>query len=112
MVEAIPDTAVSVATEYADTLSESQSDQSIEEMIESNEHINTAEEAVQELNQDAAEFVSRLSEAAPEQSMDIAGAVVEAMPECASEVIDEISKGDESVDNELMVSLDDRPDIP
>ena len=111
VVEAMPDTAVSVATEYADTLSESQSDRGIEEMIESIDHINTAEEAAQELNQGAVEFVSRLSEAAPEQSLDIAGAVVEAMPECASEVINEISEGDESVDSELMVSLDDRPDV-
>ncbi len=111
MVEAIPDTAISVATEYADTLSESQSDESIEEMIEYIDHINTPEEAVRELNLDAAEFVSRLCEAAPEQSMDIAGAVVEAMPECASEVVNEISKGDESVDNELVVSLDDRPHL-
>ncbi|MEH6649171.1 MAG: MFS transporter [Motiliproteus sp.] len=111
VVEAIPDTAVMVATEYADTLSESQSDKGIEEMIESIDHINTAEQAAQELNQDAADFVSRLSEAAPEQSMDIAGAVIEAMPECASDVINEISEGDESVESELMVSLDDRPDI-
>ncbi len=110
VVEAIPDTAVPVATEYADTLSELQNDESIEAMIDSIDHINTPEEAVRELNQDAAEFVSRLSEAAPEQSLDIAGAVVEAMPECASEVINEISEGDESVDSELMVSLDDRPD--
>ncbi|MFT5323500.1 MAG: MFS family permease [Planctomycetaceae bacterium] len=87
VVEAIPDTAVPVATEYADTLSECLSDESIEEMIESIDHINTPEEAVQELNHDAAEFVLRLSEAVPEQSLDIALAVVAAMPECASEVI-------------------------
>jgi MFS family permease len=110
VVEAIPDTAASVAAEYAGNLSECRSDESIEEMIETIDTINTPQEAVQELNQEAVAFVSRLSEAAPEQSLNIAGAVVEAIPECASEVINALSAGDESVEHELVVSLDDRPD--
>jgi MFS family permease len=110
VVEAIPDTATSVAAEYASNLSECRSDESFEEMIDTIDHISTPQEAAQELNQEAVEFVSRLSDAAPEQSLDIGGSIVKALPECASEVIRALSEGDEPVENELVVNLNDRPD--
>ncbi len=110
VVEAIPDTATRVAEEFADSLSQCHSDDIIEELIETVDTINTTEEAIQELNQEAVEFVSRISEVVPDQSVDVACAVVEAIPEAASDLIDEISEGEESVEQELMVSLDDRPE--
>lgn len=109
VVEAIPDTAEMVATDYAETLSEYRNDEFIEEMIETMDHINTAEEASDELNNDAIEFATRLSEVAPEYSMNIAGAIVDALPELANDIIDEFSEGEESVEHELSVSIDDKP---
>ena len=110
VVEAIPDMAASVASEYAENLSECRSEEMIQELIDTVDSINTPEEATQELNQEAVDFVERLSEAAPDQSLDIAGAVVEALPECADEMINALSEGEEPLENEMVVSLEDRPE--
>ncbi|WP_421867382.1 MFS transporter [Motiliproteus sp.] len=110
MVEAIPDTATQVTEEYVGNLSECQSDEVIEELIETVDSINTPEEAVQELNQEAVEFVSRISEAAPEQAVDVAVTVVEAIPEVASELIDELNERSDSDEIDMVMKLEDRPD--
>ena len=54
--------------------------------------------------------MQRLSEVSPHNSMDVAVAVVEAIPESASEVVDAISAGDESAEGELMNPMTDKPD--
>jgi len=109
VVEVIPDAAVSVVSDYADYLSEQHTDAFVEEMINTVDHINTPEDADEEFNREAVELVSRMAEAAPEQTMDIAGAVVEALPEYASDIIDAISEHDESKEHEFVVNRADWP---
>jgi MFS family permease len=69
VVEAVPDSAIEVATEYAERLSETES-------------------LVEQGYEEAVELVQRLSEISPDHSMGVEAAVVEAIPEYASELAD------------------------
>lgn len=89
VVDAMHDSATSVATVYAEALTEGE---------ESKEG--------EELGLDVVEITSRLAEVAPEYSMDIGGAITEAQPEYASEIIDSLSKGDEAEENELVIDIE------
>ena len=112
LVEAMPSAASQVAEGYAETQSEARGDKAIEEMIDTIDGINNPEDALEALNLEAVEFVARMSEAAPEESLNIACAVVAAIPEVASDLIDELSEGEESIEFELVESIDRRPDDP
>ena len=85
VVDAMHDSATSVATAYAEGLTEGD---------ESKEG--------DELGLEVVEITSRLAEVAPEYLMDIGGAVTEAQPEFASEIIDSLSEVEE---NGLSVSI-------
>ena len=97
IVEAVPDSAVSIASEVAGGLSvdaESEMIADEEQPVANTADIvwtaETEDEAqAEQLNQDAAELMTRLSEAAPDQAMDIGVAVVEALPETAVAVATE-----------------------
>jgi MFS family permease len=88
VVDAMHYSATSVATAYAEGLTEGD---------ESKEG--------DELGLEVVEITSRLAEVAPEYSMDIGGAVIEAQPEFASEIIDSLSEGEESEESELSLSI-------
>nr|WP_255487166.1 MFS transporter [Oceanospirillum sediminis] len=91
VVEAQPDVAVAVATEYASTISDRQS-----ELAEADSETSVQDQGYTEtigvsddnpeknsVAAEAAELVSRLSDAVPEQGVDIGVAVAEALPEAA-----------------------------
>lgn len=111
LVEAIPSAASQVAGEYAETRSEARSDKAIGAMIYTIDGINNPEEALEALNLEAVEFVTRMSEAAPEESVNIADAVVAAIPEVASDLIDELSEGEASIESALVERMDGRSSI-
>ena len=103
MVESMPESAVLVAEEYLSSHTGAvvaNKDMSADE-IEADES--------GKLYQEAVELVQRLSDAAPENAMNVAVAVVEVIPESASDVVDAISKGDESREGEWVDSVDERP---
>lgn len=103
MVESMPESAVLVAEEYLSSHTgavATNKDMSADE-IEADES--------GKLYQEAVELVQRLSDAAPENAMNVAVAVVEVIPESASDVVDAISKGDESREGEWVDSVDERP---
>ena len=112
VVEADPDSAADVAAEMAGNIAESEYDTA--------EETDTSAETDQEVASDtldgtseheaAVELVQRLSEAAPDNAMDVAVAVVESIPEAASDVVDAISAGDEAKDEEWMNSVDNKPE--
>jgi hypothetical protein len=95
VVDAMHYSATSVATAYAEGLTEGD---------ESKEG--------DELGLEVVEITSRLAEVAPEYSMDIGGAVTEAQPEFASEIIDSLSEGEESEESELSLSIADHEKNP
>lgn len=88
VVEQVPSSAVTVAADYAANISEDESGTAID-------------------HDEAVELVQRLSTVSPDQTIDVAVAVVEAIPGSASEVVDAISRGEEPGDGEWMNSIDD-----
>ncbi len=153
VVEAQPEAAVAIATEYANTISERQtesedphneknledstsisaqadeetcsfgpeentvvdtkrrvvqsSERDTEEMKVSSDSIDNSSES--NISQEAVELVNRLSEAAPDQAVDIGVAVVEAVPESASGVVEALVESDQIQDSDLVSDLSDRP---
>ncbi|MAC46520.1 MAG: MFS transporter [Oceanospirillum sp.] len=153
VVEAQPEAAVAIATEYANTISERQtesedphneknledstsisaqadeetcsfgpeentvvdterrvvqsSERDTEEMNVSSDSIDNSSES--NISQEAVELVNRLSEAAPDQAVDIGAAVVEAVPESASGVVEALVESDQIQDSDLVSDLSDRP---
>jgi MFS family permease len=90
VVEQVPDSAAMVAAEYAVHITDDQSGAALE-------------------HHEAVELVNRLSTASPDNAMDVAVAIVELIPESASRLVDAMSEGDESVDEEWMTSMEDKP---
>jgi len=104
MVDAMPESAVLVAEEYMASQCNDEFDESYD-APDDGELIEQAQEEYQE----TVELVSRLAEVAPEQAMDIAVAVLEINPASASEVVDAISAGNESIDGEWVNDIGDKP---
>ncbi|WP_432473608.1 MFS transporter [Amphritea sp. HPY] len=98
VVEAVPESAAEVASEVAGNISDN------EDGSESSSWTGDSSD-----NEAAVELTQRLSEAAPGNALDVAVAVVEALPESASDVLDEISSGAEARNGEWMESVDDKP---
>lgn len=95
IVEAVPESARYVAAEVARLLHESY-------QID-NAGLN--DKPASEI-QDAVELVNRLREVSPESAEQVAVAVVENIPEAASDVVDAISAGDQSTEGEWVDSID------
>ncbi|WP_299203542.1 MFS transporter [uncultured Amphritea sp.] len=95
IVEAVPESAQYVAAEVARLLHESyQAD---------NTGLNA--EPASEIR-DAVELVNRLREVSPDSAEEVAVAVLESIPEAASDVVDAISVGAESREGEWVDSID------
>ncbi|MFT5839162.1 MAG: MFS family permease [Flavobacteriales bacterium] len=90
VVEQVPESAAKVAAEYAANISDDQS-------------------GVSMLHHEAVELVNRLTTVSPDNAMDVAVAIVEVIPGSASKLVDAMSEGDESVDEEWMTSMKDKP---
>ncbi len=75
------------------------------------EHLSSAHDNDEDtLQADAAnEFITRISEVAPEQAVDAAATLVEAMPEVASEVIDSLHQADEEFE-QLSSNINEKPE--
>mgnify|MGYP002640535632 CR=1 FL=1 len=95
VVEALPDSAADVASEVAGNITDN--DDGSENSVWAGDSSDSAA---------AVELTQRISDAAPENILDIAIAVVEALPEAASDVLDEISLGDEAKESEWVNSID------
>ncbi|MFT5578048.1 MAG: MFS family permease [Paraglaciecola psychrophila] len=91
VVEELPDSAAEVAAQYAGAVADSES-------------------TTQSDNEEAVELLQRLSEAAPDSVMDVAVAVVEAIPTAASELVDAISEGAASVEGEWVNNMEEKPE--
>ncbi len=90
--EAIPEAVPHIAAAYAEYLVHAHNDD--------NENALQADAA--------SEFVSRISEVAPEQAVDAAATLVDAMPEVASEVIDSLHGADQEFQR-LSSNINERP---
>lgn len=115
LTEAAPEQAVDVAVAVAEVEPEMAADIAAELTNTDTDETALAEAADDsegDVNADheaAIELVQRLGEVAPDNVVDVAVAVVENIPEVASDVVDAISAGDESRDEEWMNSVDDKP---
>ena len=89
VVEQAPASAVDVAADYAGTILEDDTGGAVD-------------------HDEAVELVQRLSSVSPDQTIDVAVAVVEAIPGSASEVVDAISRGEEPGDGEWMNEISDK----
>ncbi|MEH6593566.1 MAG: MFS transporter [Halioglobus sp.] len=85
VVEVVPESAAEVAADYASHIHESESLQGREKAVE---------------------LVQRISNVSPEHIIDIAVAVIEEIPQSASDIVNSISDGDEASDGEWADSLD------
>ncbi|MEM8497696.1 MAG: MFS transporter [Pseudomonadota bacterium] len=90
--EAIPEAVPQIATAYAEYLSDAH---------DHGEDTNQADAA--------SEFVTRISEVAPDQAVDAAATLVEVMPEVASEVIDSLHQADEEF-QQLSSKINEKPE--
>lgn len=63
------------------------------------------------LQESATELVSHFAEHQPEQAIEIAAAVVETLPEVASDVVDILHDADQVDDQQLISDLDERPPL-
>lgn len=94
--EAAPEQALDIAVTVAESVPET-AVQMTEEFMANYDEVSPEEGAASDTDDiaestdypDAVEWVSRLSEAAPDQAMDVAATVVEAVPEAMLEVTDE-----------------------
>jgi len=102
VVGAVPDSAGIIAGEVINSLTED---------VTKETHTDRVERAHQRaINTETAfDLVQRFSEAAPDNVIDVAVAVVDAIPESASLFVDSISQGEESKEGEWMSSLDEAP---
>jgi len=102
VVEAVPDSAGIIAGEVINNLTEDVSKET---------HTDRVERAHQRaINTETAfDLVQRFSEAAPDNVIDVAAAVVDVIPESASLFVDSISKGEESKEGEWVSRLDEAP---
>ena len=98
VVETLPDSAADIASEVAGNITDN--DDGSENSVWAGDSSDSAA---------AVELTQRISDAAPENILDIAIAVVEALPEAASDVLDEISLGDEARESEWVDSIDSKP---
>ncbi|BBB26185.1 MFS transporter [Amphritea japonica] len=97
VAESVPETAVPMTEEF---MSQYEQD-SVEGSMSAESNLS---EMDSEEYSDAVEWVSRLSEAAPDQAMDVAATVVEAAPESMLEVTEEylsVSEEDQEVADEI-----------
>ncbi len=109
VVEVEPESAVAVAAELSGSLAEGEPDESSAQVGgEEAPQTETLDEPESE-HDAAVELVQRLSEVAPDDALDMAVAVVENIPEAASDLVDMISEGDEAKDEEWMNTLDEKP---
>lgn len=115
LAEAAPEQAVDVAVAVAEVEPEMAADIAAEltntdtDETALTEAPDDSEGDVSAEHEAAVELVQRLGEVAPDNVVDVAVAVVENIPEVASDVVDAISAGDESRDEEWMNSVDDKP---
>ncbi|WP_299083952.1 MFS transporter [uncultured Paraglaciecola sp.] len=115
VVNVLPDSAADVATAMAAKLSgleatnETGSVNSGIQVFTQNETETQTEDNME--HQQAVELVNRLADASPDNALDVAVAVVEVLPESASKVVDAMSEGDESVDEEWMTAMSDKPKV-
>ncbi|WP_417222965.1 MFS transporter [Amphritea sp.] len=106
MAESVPETAVAMTEEYmAGYDAESATDTAVTSAQSSSSDANDDEGDYQ----DAIEWVSRISEAAPEQAMDVAATVVEAVPEAMFEVTEEYLSAVEESDVEAEPETNGEP---
>lgn len=118
IVETMPETAVTVAAEVARTMSEQTETTEEPEADEAPMEQSATEETPAEDDQaiddeevsPAVELVNRISEIVPESTEEVAVAVVESLPEAASDVVDAISKGEEAEEGEWAHDISERPD--
>jgi MFS family permease len=99
VVEAIPESAAEVASEVAAHITDNDDGSECS--------VWAGDSSVSEA---AVELTHRLGDASPENVLDVAVAVVEALPEAASDVLDEISSGDEPRESEWLDSIDSKPE--
>ena len=102
VVEAVPESAVPLTEEFlASTLGDNETD--TEEVAADYEDSSIEESAVetnQEDLQDAVEWANRITEAAPEQALDVAATVVEAVPEAMLPLTEEYLSETDADDSE------------
>ncbi|EPJ44164.1 MAG: hypothetical protein OFPI_40380 [Osedax symbiont Rs2] len=103
IVEVVPESAAAIATEVMGNIAES-----LEEQGMPMSKMEVAHQTAIETDT-ALDLVQRLAEVAPENTIDVAAAVVEALPESASQLIDIISEGSESIEGEWGNALDADP---
>ena len=103
IVEALPESAVAIATEVMGNIAES-----LEEQAQPMSKMEEAHQAAIETDT-ALDLVQRLAEVAPENTIDVAAAMVDAVPQSASQLIDIISEGSESIEGEWVNALDADP---
>ncbi|EPJ45775.1 MAG: major facilitator family transporter [Osedax symbiont Rs1] len=105
VVEAVPESAGVIAAELINHLSE---DLPSVANVDADAKMARAHQAA--INTDVAiDLVQRLSKVAPENTTDVAAAVVEAIPESASLLLDNISAGKESEEGEWVTMLTQAP---
>ncbi len=112
VVSALPGSAADVATAMATNLYYRDPPDDDSEANIATEHTAYSTECQPGDSMDyhqAVELVNRLTVASPGNAMDVAVAVVEVIPESASKVVDAISEGVESVDEEWMTCMSDKP---
>lgn len=104
VVEAVPESAGVIASEVVSNLSEEVTQQGNKAPSD----LAQAHQAA--INTDMAiDLVQRLSEVAPDNTSEVAAAVVDVVPESASLLVDNISAGKESEEGEWMSRLDEAP---
>jgi len=103
IADASPDNIVEIAANIAGVFHDNEAE---------NDDDNVEEINSEALNQDselAVELVQRLSEVSPQDTAEVAGAVVDAMPDSASDIVDAISQGDSSKEGEWVDAIDGAP---
>jgi len=97
MADGLPEAAVDIASELATNFHEPDSP-----IIESSPQENESELAI--------ELVQRFAEISPDTAAEVAGAVVDVVPDVASDMVEAISKGDEAKEGEWVDLIDDAPE--
>jgi len=120
IAEALTSSAPEQASELVTWLAESHPEKLADIVAELAKHLpqpafdNASEETMrpadrEAMQESAAELVSHFAEHQPDQAVDIAAAVIEAVPEVASDIVDILHDADQ-IDDELSSDIDDKPE--
>ena len=107
--ESLPESSNDVAEAYVQNLIDSESENETENNSEHENEQVFSEDALENIESAASNYINHIVENIPEHAVDIASTFVDSFPEVASDMLEILQNSDDIEDSELSISIDDKP---